>query len=120
LSQVLEDFAHTMAQRQGGLDGVQKLIDSKELGTVELSTGLQISGNFTKVIKHNNLPVYVQTKGPTALAYHEKELIGHGIEKHTDGFGTPIGKLKGINLAIEDMGPRDLKAYNIFEGEHIR
>ena len=27
--------------------------------------------------------------------------------------------LKGINLAIEDMSPRDLKAYNIYEGELI-
>ena len=119
LSQVLEDFSNTMALRTGGLEGVQKLIDSKELCTVELSTGLQISGNFSKVISHKGQPVYIQTEGPTALAYHEKELIGHGIEKHATGFGTPIGKLKGINLAIEDMGPRDLKAYNIFEGEEI-
>lgn len=119
LSQVLEDFSNTMALRTGGLEGVQKLIDSKELCTVELSTGLQISGNFSKVISYKGQPVYIQTEGPTALAYHEKELIGHGIEKHATGFGTPIGKLRGINLAIEDMGPRDLKAYNIFEGEEI-
>lgn len=120
LSQVLEDFANTMALRKGGLEGVQKLIDSKELCTVELSTGLQISGNFTKVLAHNGKPVYIQTEGSTALSYHEKELIGHGIEKHSNGFGTPLGKLKGINLAIENMGPRDLKAYNIFEGEEIK
>lgn len=119
LSQVLEDFANTMVLRKGGLDGVQKLIDSKDLGTIELSTGLQISGNFDKVIAHDGKPVYVQTAGPTALAFREKELIGHGVEKHADGFGTPIGKLKGINLAIEDMGPRDLKAYDIFEGKTI-
>ncbi|MEP1984094.1 MAG: aromatic amino acid hydroxylase, partial [Maribacter dokdonensis] len=42
LSQVLEDFANTMALRKGGLSGLQKLIDSKELGTIELSTGLQV------------------------------------------------------------------------------
>ena len=119
LSQVLEDFANTMVLRKGGLDGVQKLIDSKDLGTIELSTGLQISGNFDKVIAHDGKPVYIQTSGPTALAFRDKELIGHGVEKHAEGFGTPIGKLKGINLAIEDMGPRDLKAYNIFEGETI-
>src|SRR5690606_24722891 len=38
---------------------------------------------------------------------------------HREGFGSPIGKLKGINIAIEDMGPRDLKAYNIYEGEEV-
>ena len=46
LSQVLEEFANAMALRKGGLSGVQKLINSKELGTIEMSTGLQVSGNF--------------------------------------------------------------------------
>ena len=46
LSQVLEEFANTMALRKGGLESLNKLIKSKELGTIELSTGLQISGNF--------------------------------------------------------------------------
>ena len=119
LSQVLEEFANTMALRQGGLTGINKLIESKELGTIELSTGLQISGNFKKVIAHDNMPVFFQTEGPTALAYREKELVGHSTAHHHSGFGSPIGKLKGINLAIEDMSPRDLKAYNIYEGKTI-
>ena len=119
LSQVLEEFANTMALRQGGLSGINKLIESKELGTIELSTGLQISGNFKKVIAHENMPVFFQTEGPTALAYREKELVGHSTAQHPNGFGSPIGKLKGINLAIEDMSPRDLKAYNIYEGKTI-
>ena len=119
LSEVLEEFANTMALRKGGLDGVQKLINSKSLGTIELSTGLQISGIFTDVIAHEGNPVYVQTTGPTALSYREKELVGHSIKHHHDGFGTPLGKLRGINIAIEDMSPKDLKAYNIYEGENI-
>lgn len=119
LSQVLEDFANTMALRTGGLEGVEKLARSKALGTVELSTGLQISGCFDHIISQDGQPAYLRTTGPTALSYREKELVGHGVEQHPEGFGSPVGKLKGINLAIEDMGPRDLKAYNIFEGERI-
>lgn len=119
LSQVLEDFANGMAVRKGGLSGIQKLIASKELGTIELSTGLQVSGNFDQVIDFEGRPVFFQTTGPTALAYREKELVGHSTQQHHDGFGSPMGKLKGINLAIEDMSPRDLKAYAIFEGQTI-
>ena len=119
LSQVLEEFANAMALRKGGLSGVQKLINSKELGTIEMSTGLQVSGNFESVIDFEGHPVFFQTKGPTALSYREKELVGHSTEHHYDGFGSPTGKLKGINLAIEDMSPRDLKAYTIFEGQTI-
>ena len=119
LSSVLEEFANKMALRTGGLSGVQKLITSKAMGTAELSTGLQISGVFTNVIENEGKPVYIQTTGKTALSYREKELVGHGTESHPDGFGSPIGMLKGINLAIEDMGPRDLRAYDIYEGEQI-
>ena len=118
LSFVLEEFANKMALRTGGLAGVQKLIKSKNIGTVELSTGLQISGVFSNVIvDENNKPVYVQTSGPTALASRDKELIGHGTDYHMEGFGSPLGKLKGINLAIEDMFPKDLEVYGIYEGK---
>ena len=119
LNQVLEDFANTMALRTGGLKGIQKLIHSRELGTIELSTGLQISGNFEYVIAHDSNPVYFQTTGKSALAFREKELVGQDTNKHATGFGSPIGRLKGINIAIEEMSPRDLKAYNIFEGEVV-
>ena len=119
LSQVLEEFANTMALRTGGLAGIRKLIQSKAIGTIEMSTGLQISGIFTNVIDHDNKPIYIQTSGKTALSYREKELVGHSTNSHRDGFGSPIGKLIGINLAIEDMSPRDLKAYDIYEAGKV-
>jgi phenylalanine-4-hydroxylase len=119
LSLVLEEYANTMALRTGGLSGIEKLIQSKALGTIELSTGLQISGVFTNVIAHEGKPIYIQTTGKTALSNREKELVGHGTNRHPEGFGSPIGKLKGINLAIEDMSPRDLRAYDIYEAEKV-
>ncbi|PTX44394.1 phenylalanine-4-hydroxylase [Christiangramia gaetbulicola] len=119
LSLVLEEFANKMALRKGGLEGIRKLIDSKNLGTIEFSTGIQVSGNFSKVIEHDGKAVYIQTEGETALSYREKELVGHGVSTHPEGFGSPIGSLKGINLAIEDMSPRDLRAYDIYEGENV-
>jgi phenylalanine-4-hydroxylase len=120
LNLVLEEFANKMALRTGGLSGIKKLIDSGALGTIELSTGLRISGVFTNVIEQDGKPIYIQTTGKTALASREKELVGHGTANHAEGFGSPIGKLKGINLAIEDMSPKDLSAYNITESNSIK
>lgn len=117
LSYVLEKFANKMALRTGGLSGVEKLIQSKNIGTIELSTGIQISGLFSNVISSDNKPIYIQTSGKSALASRDKELIGHGTSHHGKGFGSPIGKLEGINLAIEDMSPRDLEIYGIYEGK---
>lgn len=118
LNFVLEQFANQMGLRTGGTEGIRQLIESGNLGTIEYNTGIQVSGIFKRVItdKHDN-PVYIQTEGPTALSYHERELIGHGTINHAHGFGSPIGKLKNINIAIENMSPFDLEAYKIREGE---
>ena len=120
LMQVLEEFANTLSLRKGGSKGLQRLIDSRMIGTIELSTGLQVSGNFSRcILNEDREVVFFQTEGPTALAYREKELIGQGIEQHPRGFSSPLGKLKNINLAIEDMGPVDLKAYNFYDGKWL-
>ena len=119
LSYVLEKFANQMCVRVGGLSSVEKVIESKKIGTIELSTGIQISSVFTRVISNDDKPIYIQSSSPTALSNNNKELIGHGTDYHKDGFGSPLGKLEGINLAIEDMSPKDLKAYGIIEGEYV-
>ncbi|MGL1886487.1 MAG: aromatic amino acid hydroxylase [Reichenbachiella sp.] len=119
LSMVLEEFTNTLALRTGGLSGLKKLIDSGELGSIELSTGLQVSGIFDEYLALDGQPIYFHTKGKTALANREKQLIGHGTDQYPEGIGSPIGKLKGINLSIEDMSPRDLQAYDIHEGNTI-
>jgi phenylalanine-4-hydroxylase len=117
LSFVLEEFANTMAVRTGGIKGVRKLIDSKKMGSIELNTGIQVSGQFSNLIQKNNEPVYFNTIGETAISINGIELIGHGKEAHPKGFGSPIGKLEGINMSIEDMSPKDLKEYGIIEGK---
>ena len=114
---MLEEFANTMAVRTGGLKGIQKLIASKKMGTIELNTGIQISGTFTNVINYGHTPIYFQTNGSTAISINGNELIGHSKESHSDGFGSPIGNLDGINISIEDMSPKDLETYGIIEGK---
>ena len=120
LIQVLEEFANTLSLRKGGRKGLQRLIASEMVGSIELNTGLQISGKFSRMILNDdNEIIFFKTEGPTTLSYREKELIGHGIDYHKEGFSSPLGKLKNINLAIEDMGPVDLKAYSFYDGKWL-
>ena len=122
LNLVLEEFAERLSLRKGGLSGLKKLIQSKSLGTIELSTGLQVSGVFTEVIedeRSRNGIAYFQTSGETVLAHRNQQMTGHGRLDHPKGIGSPLGYLKGYNLAIEDMSPKDLNAYDIHEGKRI-
>ena len=56
LSFVLEKFANTMAIRTGGLEGLKKLISFQKLGTIELSTGIQVSGIFNNCFRLQQHP----------------------------------------------------------------
>jgi phenylalanine-4-hydroxylase len=100
LKEVLEEFASKMAYQVGGFEGINKAIECKNTATCEYSSGLQVSGVFTEVITDKKKqPVYLRTTGKSALAFKDKELTGHGIDYHKEGFGSPIGKWKEQELA---------------------
>jgi len=99
LKDVLEEFASRMAYQVGGLEGINKAIECKNAATCEYSSGLQVSGVFTEVLTDKKKqPIYLRTTGKTALAFKDKELPGHGIDYHKDGFGSPIGNWKQTDL----------------------
>src|ERR1700720_48763 len=50
LRDVLEEFASKMAYQVGGLEGINKAIECKNVATCEYSSGLQVSGTFDEVI----------------------------------------------------------------------
>ncbi|HEY6111823.1 MAG TPA: aromatic amino acid hydroxylase, partial [Chthoniobacterales bacterium] len=85
LRDVLEEFASKMAYQVGGLEGINKAIECNNVATCEYSSGLQVSGVFDEVtVDQNNRPIYLHTKGKSALAYKNKELPGHGVDYHKD------------------------------------
>ncbi|MGI8956836.1 MAG: aromatic amino acid hydroxylase [Chthoniobacterales bacterium] len=100
LRDVLEKFASRMAFQVGGAEGIQKAIECKNITTCEYSSGLQVAGVFTEVLTDaNQQPIYLRSTGPSALAYQQKELAGHGRDYHKDGFGSPIGAWKETELS---------------------
>ena len=99
LSDVLEEFAATMAYRVGGLDGLNKAIECSRIATCQYSSGLQVTGVFSEVLTNaKNEPIYLRTNGPTALSFDNKQLEGHGKDYHAEGFGSPIGAWKPVDL----------------------
>src|SRR5229473_1144706 len=99
LKEVLEEFASKMAYQVGGLEGINKATECKNVATCQYSSGLQVSGVFDElIVDAKKTPIYMRTTGKTALAFKDKELPGHGVDYHKDGFGSPIGNWKQADL----------------------
>ncbi|WP_163935062.1 aromatic amino acid hydroxylase [Paraferrimonas sp. SM1919] len=103
LTQVLEEFAKQMAVSVGGKSGLDKAVLAQTVNTAQLSSGIQISGQFVENMTDpmGNV-IYIKTQGPTQLSYQHKQLLGHGTDFHASGFGTPVGKLQGFHRCLSD------------------
>ncbi len=117
LSDVLEQMAERMSFRRGGVWGVLQAIRAQTVNTLELSSGLQISGEFSEALigtelitpekVHNedsllkvyetlkDQPVlYVKSASPAQLSYKDMEIPGHSRFYHSHGYSSPLGFLK--------------------------
>lgn len=121
LSQVLEEFANSMAFRRGGADSLRKAIDAQSVCTAQLDSGVQVSGRFVELLTDavGNV-IYYRTEGPTQLAFRDRELIGHGTETHPEGFGSPVGRLKDFSRCLSDYTIDELKAHAIVLDRPVR
>lgn len=117
LIEVLEAFADTMCFRVGGASSIQKVIDSRNVGTCVFSSGLQVSGVFKTLLKdQDGNEIYIGTQGESQLAFNDKELEGHGTTWHKDGFSSPVGRFKGMEKAPEHLSVAELATLGITEG----
>jgi len=120
LTQILEEFGRQMCVSQGGSASVKKVIDAQTVNTVVMSSGVEISGQFSRLVTDFvDSPIYVNTVGPTQLAYKGKELTGHSVEYHDCGFGSPVGRLQGMERCVSSYTIDELKQYGIGVGELV-
>ncbi|WP_096199780.1 aromatic amino acid hydroxylase [Bacillus sp. FJAT-45350] len=113
----VKEFAKEMAFMKGGAESLEKAKQSANIATVEYSSRLQVTGIVDELLYNNrNEAIYLKMKGPTALAYDNKEIAGHGTETHQDGFGAPIGKLNGHSIPLERFSDRELERVGIVLG----
>ncbi|MFZ4523041.1 MAG: aromatic amino acid hydroxylase [Bacteroidales bacterium] len=119
LNRVLDEFADTLALKRGGLYGLKQAIRSGNTGTAVFSSGLEVSGTFTQVLEKNGVPVYLKTTGPTNLNFAGKELPGHDRNYHAHGFGSPVGRVKNLSVALEDFSEEELDQIGLTDGEPV-
>ena len=118
LTNVLDQFADTMALRKGGTYGIQKAIQSKNTATVVLSSGLQISGTFNLVTTgESEQPAYFTTNSPTALACNDRQWFDQGKSQYRNGFIAVCGNPENISGDLEHYSISKLAEIGLIEGE---
>jgi phenylalanine-4-hydroxylase len=118
LNTVLNQFADEMALRTGGVKAIKKAEESENTATVELSSGLQISGTFKNSIIRNGKAIYLKTDGPTSLCFENKEISGHGKSYHSHGFGSPLGALQN-GLKLQNLSSGELESHGFTTGSRV-
>jgi len=114
LSHVLEEYGRHMCCNVGGASSLLKALESGSINTFTMNSGLQAAGKLSRVLCDAvGNAIYVNTEGPTQLALNNKELDGHGIEYHAHGFGTPIGRLIGLERCLSRYSVDELKRHGI-------
>ncbi len=120
LKSVLEEFAARMALKKGGAYALEKAKESANTATVELSSGLQMTGILAEYeTDRNGNPSYIRFSSPTALCCQNKQLKGHGKDFHLHGFSSPIGAWK-IAACPELLSDGDLENIGIIIGKDCK
>jgi len=119
LTNVLEEYANTMAFRTGGLQGIRKAIRSEATATCIYSSGLQVSGTFFEVLDRKGEPVFIKTIGPTNLNFCGKELPGQDKSYHQHGFSSPVGMIRKLPVPPEDATDDQLKELGLIDHERV-
>ncbi|MEH7012229.1 aromatic amino acid hydroxylase [Neobacillus niacini] len=118
LIDAVNEFAKTMAFTVGGTQGLDKALRSNHTATIQYSSGLQLTGTLRRIIKdEKGQAIYMQTEGPSALAFENTELSGHGKTTHQDGFGAPIGRIVNRIKPFEELNDDELKEFGIEVGK---
>lgn len=120
LTKILKDFSKNMSYKTGGAKGLDEAIKAKTICTIELDHKIQISGIVDKYIHKNKIPIFIKTSGPTQLCYENKEINGHSINYHQEGYSCPIGEIKKINKSLDCLSELEINSLGIKKGNLVK
>lgn len=121
LNDVLEKLADRLSFRRGGLYGLEQAKKAETVNTVQLNSGVQISGLLQSFLLDQNGDVaFLKFDGPCQLSCEGQEIAGQGIGRHAHGFSSPIGSIKGFKTPLSQMSNDDLMKHDIKLGETVR
>ncbi|WP_196891610.1 aromatic amino acid hydroxylase [Aureivirga marina] len=114
LKNIVDSYVKKMSISVGGKHGMEKLIDSEDIGTIELENSLQISGIFKNAFYSENQITFIEMKKNIVLAKDSK-----AIRKCTNLI-TPFGKIEYFKTGEKSLSFHEIKRELLKKGEKIQ
>ena len=118
LLEVLELVSNKLAFKRGGIYGLNQAIQSRTVNTVVLNSNLQISGVLEKAKGKN--PAFLKFSGPVQLSFQGKQLKGHGVDYHKEGYSTPLKFLVGSKTPFHLWTAREMQSQGLKKGKKVK
>ncbi|MCY4512879.1 MAG: aromatic amino acid hydroxylase [Bdellovibrionales bacterium] len=118
LLSVLEEITQTLSWKRGRSFGVQQAIQSQTVNTVELDSGLQISGCVEKHLSQGESVEFIKFKGPVQLCFQGQELSGQGKEYHQEGYSTPLQWIQKDQKPAWKLTDEELRRKGLIPGRN--
>lgn len=121
LHSVLDELADRLSFRRGGVYGLEQAKKAATVNTVQLNSGIQISGVLQSfLVNDSNEPVFIKFSGPCQLSCAHKEITNQGPARHAHGFSSPMGRIKGFSKRLSEMNDEELHRAGIKVGASTR
>ncbi len=118
LHDVLHELDSTLAYRQGGIPALQKAQEAGAVSTVCLDSQLGLSGRLSNFENVRDRVDFIKFDGPVQISYQGKQIVGQGIDRHSHGFSSPIGRLAAqSDKPLTRFDDYDLKDAGIIVGQ---
>ncbi len=108
LNKVLSEMGSTFSFKVGGEKGLSEAKKAKTVNTIELNSGLQMSGKLVDYKVKDLKPYYIRLEGPSQLCFDDRQLPGHGKDYHKDGYSTIIDTIVGNDSCISTLDMKGL------------
>lgn len=116
---ILDQLAETMSFKKGGLYGLKQAQLAETVNSVELQSGLQISGLLKDIKEKKGQAYYLKFEGPSQLCFQDQEISDQGAKRHAHGYSTPIGLLRNATKCLSEMSESELGDLGLKESEVV-
>ncbi len=123
LHDVLHQLDAKLAYRVGGVASLHQAIACQAISSTVFDSGLTVSGRLVTAEHQGDRIDFLRYEGPVQICEDRQQLAGHGLERHGQGFSTPLGRLEGFtHKAFSDLSTSELESLNLVEGRtaHLR